>query len=215
MKILNYAKIDFMKLKDYAWFLLFPVLSCVLVLQDPSAPLYVCVLYSLFGGVVCASLPFASETRAAAGFLQLLPSRDGDNIRGHFLFSFFIQIASLVLGLAASFVVRLFQPQLPFVSLNTCGLMFSFSLVLVGIQNLMYVIFRYQAAKAVVFIRLLPAFLFFYGGLLTNKYLNTPAFSDIAAWILNPGSLILTVPCPILYLLMAQAGAALSTRKGL
>lgn len=214
MKILYYAKIDFMKLKDYAWFLLFPILSCVLVLQDPDAPLYICILYSLFGGVVCASLPFASETRAEAGFLQLLPSREGDNIRGHFLFSFFIQIGSLILGLAASFVVRLFQPQLSFVSLNACGLMFSFSLILVGIQNLMYVFFRYQAAKAVAVLRLLPAFLFFYGGLLANKYLNTPAFSDMMAQFLKPGSLILTALCAVLYLLMAQAGATLSTRKG-
>ena len=112
MRVLKFAKIDILLCKSYMWILLFPVLVLAIVILEPDMNSLYGTIYCLFGGLVLASLPITlHDPRQTGGFTRLLPARQGDDIKGHFLFSFLFLLLFLILSLPAAGLGGLFKGE--------------------------------------------------------------------------------------------------------
>ena len=112
MRVLKFAKIDILLCKSYMWILLFPVLVLAIVILEPDMNSLYGTIYCLFGGLVLSSLPFTlHDPRQTGGFTRLLPARQGDDIKGHFLFSFLFLLLFLILSLPAAGLGGLFKGE--------------------------------------------------------------------------------------------------------
>ena len=99
MRIFKYAKIDFIMSKRFVLFmLLFPILAFIIVLKDTdSTPLFASI-YCLFIGIILSSSPRMSQHQTESGFSKMLPSKSGEDVKGHFLFAFCLLLFSLLLS---------------------------------------------------------------------------------------------------------------------
>ena len=60
-RIFNFAKIDFLRIRNFKWIALFPLLVVVIFLTQPdTSPLYI-LCYCIFAGIIFSTLPCAME----------------------------------------------------------------------------------------------------------------------------------------------------------
>ena len=152
--------------KSYMWILLFPVLVLAIVILEPDMNSLYGTIYCLFGGLVLSSLPFTlHDPRQTGGFTRLLPARQGDDIKGHFLFSFLFLLLFLILSLPAAGLGGLFKGETAaLLSPALYMVLFSFTLLFAALQNLLFCILHTNSQQAQQLIRMAPPFLFFFGG---------------------------------------------------
>ena len=194
MRVLKFAKIDILLCKSYMWILLFPVLVLAIVILEPDMNSLYGTIYCLFGGLVLSSLPFTlHDPRQTGGFTRLLPARQGDNIKGHFLFSFLFLLLFLI------------SPALYMV-------LFSFTLLFAALQNLLFCILHTNSQQAQQLIRMAPPFLFFFGGVsLLQRFPDIFTVLDI---LFTPaGSCLCLLAGLVLFVLAAELGAFFVSRQ--
>ena len=208
MTILKYAKIDLLRLRQMTlMLLLFPVLAVFINVRSPGDSFVFSFSYCTFMGIVIASIPFQRETSQEAGFLSMLPSRKGDDVRGHFLFGFLSVCVGFATACVALGISVLISPAVrrsvaengP--DVRPILLLFAAALLLTGIQNLMLSFFRFNSSRGMAILRLAPAFLFFFGA----GYLSDSAwFADMLKFLSSH------VVCAAVFLisLVLYAGAA-------
>lgn len=217
-RVWNFAVVDFLKVRRFAFVILFPALGAVLMIMDPSASGLFAVMYSLFGGIILSSFPYNMESEDEKGFLQMLPSRPGELVLGHFLFAALTVTVFFVLGLAAILVAHWFVPALDIRTLDGMDIsgvylmLLGVGLVVAGIQNLLMTVFRFENVHLMQLMRIVPAFVFFFalnsaGDALAEQEggLQRMALAGGAGWIV----LLL---CLVVFVLLALAAAAISRR---
>ena len=167
MRIFKYAKIDFIMSKRFVLFmLLFPILAFIIVLKDTdSTPLFASI-YCLFIGIILSSSPRMSQHKTESGFSKMLPSKSGEDVKGHFLFAFCLLLFSLLLSWIIIGVAALLRPQLDFGPFHCYVLVLGAAFVFSGIENLIYYLIPTDyAPQTANLLRLLPGMLFFFGGI--------------------------------------------------
>lgn len=212
MKIFKFMKIDIILCKQYLWFLLFPVFAfAVISFTDTSA--LIGTMYCLFGALVVASLPFFLNNSPAAGdFMRLLPARKGDDIRGHFLFSFLVVLLFLALSVIGTGLAGLIRPNIAFLSPEVYPLLFAISLIFAAAQNLLFCLLRTNSAQAQQLMRMGPPFLFFFGSCSLMGYY--PQVLSLAKRLITPGGALVSLFLSLaLFVLAAQVGAVASARQ--
>lgn len=224
-RIVKFAKIDFLRIKDYKWIAAFPLLSVILFLAEPdSSPLFI-VAYCLFAGIIFSALPCSMRAPTEAGFLQMLPARSGEQQKGHFLFSLLFTLLSFLAGLLFTLVCQLIRPSFQLFAAN--GLSFTaFSLVLLGtailfggLQLFILTVFWTKNAQVMALVRMIPGFIYLFGFSGIADQFSNAAESPVdllqsSAGFLNvPNSVIVLAGCFLVFLALSELSAFISRRR--
>ena len=217
-RIFNFAKIDFLRIRNFKWIALFPLLVIVIFLTQPdTSPLYI-LCYCIFAGIIFSTLPCSMESATEVGFLQMLPTLPGEQQKGHFLFGFLFTLLAFLSGLASILVCHLLRPSFQMFSAGEWNLLdlyliiLGVSLVFVGIQTFVLSILRFKSAQAMAILRMVPAFIFLFGmsGLFGEDGVTTDGSIQMLSRI---NGIMILVICLVIYLILAQAAAIIVTRK--
>lgn len=167
MRILKYAKVDFIISKRFVLFILIlPILAFFMLLKDTDGSALFASVYCLFVGIILSSSPRMAQNQAESGFLKMLPSKSGEDVKGHFLYAFCLLLLSLLLSWAVIGAAILLRPQLDFGPFHYYVLVLGAALVFSGIENLIYYLIPTDyAPQTANLLRLLPGMLFFFGGI--------------------------------------------------
>ena len=211
MRALKYAKIDFMKMKKLWWAVVFPIGAAVaLVVSPDSSPLFA-FGYCLFAGIIFATFPFSGENVSENGFLQMLPAKPGTDVLGHFVFGLLSILVMFILSLFSILVAHLCNPA---VNLDGMGALIpavtGAAILFTGVEEIFLTVFRYEKARYLQLVRIVPAFVFLFG-------MNSVTDS------LTPGQMDFAVPpavgaailfaCLVLYVLLAAAAVRIARRR--
>lgn len=217
MRVIKFAKIDFLKTKSFSWALLFPIVAVLLLVYSEDGLSIVAYGYCLFAGIIFSAMPFSCENQMESGFLEMLPCKPGDAIRGHFSYCFFILCIAAVCGIGSIFVGSLLNPEiklLEIVGMPAGGIYrstFTLALLIAGIQNVILSLFRYDNVHVMQLLRMAPGFLFFFG---MNALMGEEDFVKVLAKLLTArNSWVVLLVGILVYCLMAQIGAVLAARK--
>lgn len=212
MQIVKYMKIDVIRSKKLSWALLFPVLAVFILVRDEDTSSLFAYLYCLFAGIILASFPFSNECAAESGFLRMLPGKEGDCIRGHFLYSLLALLLCGVLAIAAIAVAHIIHPAVTFDHIFMYPLMIGIALIFAGLEDTLLCLFHFDNQQALQLIRIAPGFLFFFGGLLTAEKLPGLVIR-FTEWITLSKSLTIFIICLVLFLADGQLCAVISSRR--
>lgn len=167
MRILKFARIALIRARRYRFVIFFPIIAVFMILGNQSNSVMFSVAYCLFAGIILASIPFSTEKREEAGFLQMLPAKPGELILGIFTFGFFCILAGAVLGMISVLAAHLIRPSMDILRLMpspaSMAEVIGLALVFTGFQGAMLTLFRFDGGSMVQLLRLLPAFAFFFG----------------------------------------------------
>lgn len=220
MTLLKLLKID---IKKAGWNLLILVLIPLIglaVLSDrdisPATGIFV-TLYCLFGGIIVAIIPFAAENAEEAGFLEMLPVKPGLSVTSHFTFSALCVLISGGLGALAGSAVNAAGRSASALypdGMNLSSLYFSAfgaALLFTAIDCLLLTICRYNTLQVLQIIRILPAFVFFFGStaLLQNMETTSTIFR-----ILNENGLLIFILCALSFAALAAVSREITVRGG-
>lgn len=217
-RIFNFAKIDFLRIRNFKWIALFPLLVVIIFLTQPdTSPLYI-LCYCIFAGIIFSTLPCAMESATEVGFLQMLPTLPGEQQKGHFLFGFLFTLLAFLSGIVSIFICHLLRPSFQMFTAGGWNLgdlyliILGISLIFVGIQTFVLSILRFKSAQAMAILRMIPAFVFLFGmsGLFGEDGITTDGSIQMLSRI---NGIMILVICLVIYLILAQAAAIIVTRK--
>ena len=213
MRIFKFIKIDVFLCRSYLWILLFPALVFVIILVEPDMNPLFASLYCLFGGLIISSLPFSlSPSLRTESFTHLLPARRGDDVRGHFLFSFLFLLLFLLLSAVTIAVSAVIRPSMGLQAPAAYPVLFAVALIFAAAQNLLFCFFHPGNMQVQQLMRIIPPFLFFFGG--TALLENIPSAMALLEALLTPmGSAVCLLSGLLVFLLAAQIGAMLSAGR--
>lgn len=168
MRVWKYMKIDLIKTRKVLLVLcLIPVMTVVLQVRSDELTPYFTFMYCMFAGIVSASLPFNCEANSESGFLKMLPGKPGDDIKGHYLYTFGALIGSGVMGMLATYVSALLMPdEGPIDEIFITGLypvILGVALIFSGLENVFLCLFRNDNVLFMRIFRMIPPFVFFFG----------------------------------------------------
>ncbi|MDO5345895.1 MAG: ABC-2 transporter permease [Lachnospiraceae bacterium] len=211
MKLLKFVKIDFIRLKtNRSLLVLWPLSILIIMLFSGKANTLFVYLYCLFGGIIFSTIPL--DSHSSSGFLKMLPSKEGDDVRGHFLFSFCLLLLSMLFALAATQAVTLYRPEFSALPAKQVLLLFSLSVLITALQNLILCTFRSNNVQAMQMLRMGPAFLFYFGTLVVADHL--PKIQHFfAGWFQLRNVCLLLLICFLFYCIIAQFSAVLISRR--
>lgn len=213
MRMINYAKIDAIVARSLLFFpVFFSVIAFFLLLKDPDTNSLFAVTYCLFAGIILAATPRTLNCRTDSGFLKMLPSKRGDQVKGHFLFSFCCLVISMLLALIILYAARAIRPTLQIAPLYVYLLLLGGALVCCGIELTAYSFFPNSEAQVNNIMRILPGFLFFFGIVLFSDNLPGVVLRFIN-WITPLKSWLLFLGCFCCYLLLMELSILLENRK--
>ncbi len=215
MRILKFAHLDYLKTSRMNnMLLLFPILAAVVLLASADGSALFAVGYCLFAGIVLAAFPYNLTSESERGFLQMLPARPGEAVLGHFLYGLCMVLVSFAVGMLAVVICHLVRPALTILRVDgtdVSGLylaLIGVALLFTGLQSLLMTALRLENIHLAQIIRIVPAFVFFFG---FNKGLDmTEAMPDFG---IGPGLAALGA-CLGIYGLLALISRAITIRRG-
>lgn len=219
IRLIKFARIDWLRIKKHMWYFFLCLIGTGMVARDADTSAFFGLVYSLFVSIVLATLPFSTEKREDRGFMRMLPAKAGEEVAGHFLFSFLIVLAGFLIGIFGIFLVCRIIPgradALGTILGGQAGWMapalFGGSLVAAGVSDLILSIFRYEGATALQLIRIIPAFIFFF--VITAVFDKIP-FDGALLRNLTPASgWLIFLACLAIYVVMAFAASRIDARR--
>lgn len=205
MRAIKFVKIDLLKLKKLSWLLLFPALSFLILVRDPSSMKSLFVFfYCIMGGIIAASAPLSEQRQKENGFLKMLPAKNSDSMRGHFLYSLLAVLLFGILGAAAVLGGQLFTRTLAFGQFSVYPLVLGIGLLVAALENFLLCAFHFDNLQAQSLLRTVPAFIFFFGGQILLSEL--PGLVGVfTAWLTPMRSLLLFLMCLVIFWCIAEA----------
>lgn len=192
MRAVHFMKIDWMMTKTQTRVLwLFAVIALLLSFMQGS--LYWAPLYMMFGGLMMATTPFCIRQQSNNGFLLLLPATEQERVAGRFLYGIVILMISLVCGGIDMFLVVVVKHiQVPYTVPFYIGIVVV-GLILIALQDtILYIVGELKSQQMMGVIRMIPGFLFFFGGIFVAEFLEEyyamegqALKSDWFIWICN------------------------------
>ncbi len=213
MRILRFVKIDLIRSKKISWLLLMPALAAVILLKAADTNPIFASFYCLFGGITYGSYPMSEQCAGESGFLEMLPAGKKDRMRAHFLYALLTALLFGFLGVAATVGCSLIRPDISLEYMWTYyPLLLGIALLFTALENAVLCAFHFENAQAQSFLRILPAFLFFFGGLSLSERLPG-LVSGLLSWITPMKSLTLFAACLLIFWSIAEMCAALCSRR--
>lgn len=207
MRVFKFMFIDIIKVKKLSWVFLFPLLAVVMMLRvSGDGQALFTFLYCLLGGIVVASFPLSEESASESGFLKMLPAKKGEAIKGHFLFALLSMLLFGILGIISVEIGRLFNSAITFGLISLYPLSLAVSVLVAALENVLLCGFHFENGQAQNILRIIPAFIFFFGGQILLTRLPK-LVSGFAAWITMTKSLVLLIICLIIFWAIAEACA--------
>lgn len=165
MRIVKFAKLDLIRTRRYLWILAYSLLGLIFLLRSPDSNGSFPIFFGLFGALILGLFPFQIEQRAESGFTRMLPSREGEDILGHYFYGACVLIASYLVALTCVAVANLFIPTIDVIGRpETRGiyhLLLGGGFLVMGLQYLGMTVFRFQTARGYAYLRIVPAMVFF------------------------------------------------------
>lgn len=160
MIAIKFMKIDLRVTRSqFKIILIFYLLALFILLNNKDAAFV--LNYLNFGILIISSTPFILENVSQAGFLNLLPASSSSRVRGRFLYFLCLLLSSQLFSYGILFLVSKNSFNSSFLSVSFISL--SFSILTGGLQYLMfYMVGNIKSQQLLSFIRMLPAFLFFF-----------------------------------------------------
>lgn len=218
MRIFKFAKADFlMCYRKMGIMLAFPAFIIIIVLfgNDNLAGELSAVftlLYCLFAGIILSSLPFQEVSSEYQGFLRMLPARDGDPVRGHFLFSFLLLVLCTLLSILTICVEILIKPSVSFDQAWLFPLFWGGALLMACIENSAMCFFHTDSVQALQIVRMLPGFIYFFGIMFALE--KTPSFIPKLLSLLTPVNCIIAMAvCIIIFIAVAEICTRITLRR--
>ena len=216
MRILKFVHVDFLKVRSSLWILLLCLLGVVFLIYSPEISPLFAVGYGIFIAMVFATFPYNAENVEETGFLQMLPAKPGEQVAGHFVFSAAVVLLGFVLGFLAALLARALVPAVqPLTSRELTGfclIMIAVSLVFVGAEDLMLTVFRFNSMRVSQFLRIIPAFLFFFAFNALPDSLPAAADGSMLLFISAQGPVVLLFGL-LLFLLCALISVRIAARR--
>lgn len=214
----KFMKIDLLKVRRFLWMLFIPFIALAFLLGEKS---YITVLfaigYGMFIGLVFCEFPFNNEREQESGFLKMLPSRNGDDIRGHFLFGLIILPLFFAIGFLVAGIARLIRPDIAVFTWNGQNIggiywiLLGISFVMAGVEYLLFTVFRYSSVQTAQILRIVPALLFFF--LMMNASGKIEEVTDFDFGLLSgPFPVLCFAGCLAVYFLMAVISVRISNK---
>ncbi len=220
MTLLKLLKID---IKKAGWNLILlvtiPLIGLAILLDKDQGGItnILVTMYCLFGGIVVAVIPFAAENAEEAGFLEMLPVKPGLSVIVHFIFSALCIFISGGLGILVRLAVTAagtsLSPLCP-EGMNLLSIYFTAfgaALLFTAIDCFLLTIFRYNTLQILQIIRILPAFIFFFGGSALVQNMET---TSVAFRLLNESGILVFIICAAAYAALAAISRVIALRLG-
>lgn len=159
----KYLKIDWMRSKSqFKLMALFLLCAAMFTLNASMAMVGPCYLF--FIALILAVYPFTMEQTSESGFINMLPGKSRDRVAGRFLYGGILYAFSLILGTVLIMVRNRHDGQEMFEGISLLAAAAGMSLILGMLQNiLMYAIGKGKSQQLMAVIRLVPAFVMFFG----------------------------------------------------
>ncbi len=159
----KYLKIDWMRSKSqFKLMALFLLCAAMFTLNASMAMVGPCYLF--FIALILAVYPFTMEQTSESGFINMLPGKSRDRVAGRFLYGGVLYAFSLILGTVLIMVRNRHDGQEMFEGISFLAAAAGMSLILGMLQNiLMYAIGKGKSQQLMAVIRLVPAFVMFFG----------------------------------------------------
>lgn len=176
MRILKCTMTDYIKTKKklLVFLALIPLICIVRMADSDAATFLFTMVYCLFASIVVAGFPYYYDKMEEIGFMQMLPAKPGERIFGHYLYSFLAVTAGYGMAVLCEVLSGLVHPAGKAFLLTeglsgadafgkVSFLVVGIALVFAGFQNFLFTIFRFNSMQVVNLIRIIPAFIFFFG----------------------------------------------------
>lgn len=218
-RVLKFAKIDLLKVWRFFYVLLLPVVAVLIEAKKLQVSALFSVSYCLFTSIVLAAMPFRLERAEESGFLQLLPARPGEQVLGHFLFGFMVNLAGFALGLLCAMLARAVNPSVALFSAEGTPItgfypvLLGVSLVFTGVEALLMTALRFRSMHAAQLMRVLPAFVFLFG-LDRLAIDSTTEFAVALRALSGPGGLAALGACLLAFAALAIISSRISAARG-
>lgn len=218
-RILKYTKTDILRTKSSLWIFAICLVGVMVAISGRDNSYLFCYLYSLFISIVISEQPYQNERVEDRGFLRMLPSKPGEEILGHFLYSYLSVIVGAVIGFIGIASVRLIHPDA--IVLVQAGshdirgiylILLGFAELIAGVSAFLLSIFRYQNVYVLVFFRLFPAFVFFF---CINSIMDASIISTdkILKLFTIPSGLLALLICTVLFIVLAVIAGKIDGKK--
>jgi hypothetical protein len=212
MRILKFAKTDLLQIKRMIWALLFPVYALIILLTTDEGFTLPAFSYCLFAAIILCTVPLSGKSASETGFLDLLPGKKGEQTKGHFLFALLLLLLFGVLALAAIAIAHLIRPTIVFDSAALYLSLTGVALLFAAVEILILSLFHSDNTRAIAILRMAPAFLFWFGGMMLKDLIPDIVTRILSRDTLQIGLIIFGI-CLLLYALLAQLCSTLISRQ--
>ncbi|MBR1741607.1 MAG: ABC-2 transporter permease [Lachnospiraceae bacterium] len=225
MRVFKYMMVDFLKVKKklFIFLILVPAFGAWMGMGKGNTEVsFVFALsYCMFAGIIMAGLPYQYEKAEENGFLYMLPGKTQEQVFGHFLFGFACMLMGYLLGILCGGIGFLLRPQESFFSMGELSgfsdfihvsfLLLGAGLLVVTVQDLLCTIFQFESVQVMNLMRILPGFLFFFGGMI---FMEGGADRGMEALtFLYRHSAMFFLACVLIFLVVAYIGGRIATGR--
>ena len=216
---LKFLKIDLIRVKKFWYVLFLPLFILFFFLgKDSHTPALFGLCYCLFIGMIFSSFPANSEVKGERGFLQMLPAKPGSDIKGHFLFAAFCIALFTVISCIILTVVKLIRPGFDLFEISGRDMSgfypiaIGFALLVAGIELLLLTIFRYKSLQVQQLLRIIPAFIFFFGMSSVSDRAQEMRLPELS-YGLGKGCMALFIACIVIFVVLAEVSSRITAAK--
>lgn len=166
MDAVRFMKMDFMKMKTQMKFIALLVLVVIIFAGEMMGKTMGnwSIMYMIFMGIILCATPFSIDSMVADGFIKLLPAGARQRVFGRYMFAAVFLAACTVVGSLSS-ISYILKGEITVGHILTYGVIFfSIGLCINSLQYVFSYFFEIKNQQWLSIIRLLPAFIFFFGG---------------------------------------------------
>lgn len=182
MNALKFMKIDYRITKTQNKLFLLFVAVAIFAAVKSEKPLWA-IGYLCFGSILLSTTPFTIQTSSNSGFINLLPASTLSRVMGRFLFSTSMALVGLVFGelvVVICYVIN--QTGIDYI-IPFSMIVFAISVMVIAVQNLiLYYAGNIKSQQIMAILRMIPGFLFFFGGSYLLDYINKNSEKSLV-WI--------------------------------
>ncbi|MCM1246117.1 MAG: ABC-2 transporter permease [Roseburia sp.] len=164
MNWFKFLMVDMRLMKSQKLFLVvFPLFA--IIIGASSEDLLFTISYMCFGVMIVSTTPFFLENKNMSSFIQLLPGNDRDKVVGRYTGFLAMLFADVIIGVVACAVLDVFGYQI----IQNGNMYISAAVIAVSVivGSLQFIIFyatgREKSEQWLNILRIIPAFLFFFG----------------------------------------------------
>lgn len=166
MDAVRFMKMDFMKMKTQVKLMVLVVLVVIFFVSRMMGENMsgFSTMYMIFMGIILCATPFSIDSMVADGFIKLLPARAKQRVFGRYMFAAVFLAACAVVGSLASIPYVIKGQTIVGYIVSQGVIFYSVGLCINSLQYGFSYFFEIKNQQWLSIIRLVPGFIFFFGG---------------------------------------------------